>query len=90
LDRHGCFQLGSQFYYVQQKLKHHLILIWVDGKQRELDIFVDRQLIKKIPIKGLQNRLMKFPEDLELMCQEAISTWRRILRRNTTYRPVTM
>lgn len=90
LDHHGCFQLGSQSYYVQQKLKHRAILIWVDGRQRELDIFVDHQVIKKIPIKGLQNRLMNFPEYLELMCQEAISTWRRILRRTTTYRRVTM
>jgi hypothetical protein len=75
---------------VQQKLKSRSVIIWVDGQQRELDIFVDRQAIKKIPIKGLQNRLMDFPEYLELMCQEAISTWRRILRRTPTYRRVTM
>lgn len=90
LDRNGCFQLGNQTYYVQQKLKSRSVIIWVDGRQRELDIFVDRQAIKKIPIKGLQNRLMDFPEYLELICQEAISTWRRILRRTPTYRRVTM
>lgn len=90
LDRNGCFQLGNQTYYVQQKLKSRPVIIWVDGRQRELDIFVDRQAIKKIPIKGLQNRLMDFPEYLELMCQEAISTWRRILRRTPTYRRVTI
>ncbi len=90
LDRNGCFKLGNQTYYVQQKLKSCPVIIWVDGRQRELDIFVDRQAIKKIPIKGLQNRLMDFPEYLELMCQEAISTWCRILRRTPTYRRVTM
>lgn len=90
LDRNGCFQLGNQTYYVQQKLKSRPVIIWVDGRQRELDIFVDRQAIKKIPIKGLQNRLMDFPKYLELMCQEAISTWRRIRRRTPTYRRVMM
>lgn len=90
LDRNGCFQLGNQSYYVQQKLHGRSVTIWVDGRQKELDIYVSRQALKKIPIKGLQNRLMNFPEYLELMCREALSTWRRILRRTPTYRRVTM
>ncbi len=57
-----------------------IMTLWVDGKQRELAIFVDRKVIKKLPVKGLQNRLMNFPEYLELICQEAISSWRRFLR----------
>jgi hypothetical protein len=90
LDRNGTFQLGNQTYYVQQKLHGRSVTIWVDGRKKELDIFVDRQAVKKIPIKGLQNRLMDFPEYLELICREAISTWRRILRRTHTYTRVTM
>ena len=90
LDRNGCFQLGNQTYYVQKKLHGHFVIIWVDGQRRELAIFANRQLVKKLPIKGLQNRLMNFPDYLELMCTEAISAWRRILRRTPTYRPVTM
>ena len=90
LDRHGCFQLGNQTYYVQKKLHGHYVIIWVDGQRRELTIFADRQLVKKLPIKGLQNRLMNFPDYLELMCKEAISAWHRILRRTPTYRQVTM
>jgi transposase InsO family protein len=90
LDRNGCFQLGNQTYYVQQKLHGCSVTLWVDGKQRDLAIFVDRKVFKKLPIKGLQNRLMNFPEYLELMCQEATSTWHRFLRRTPTYRRVTM
>lgn len=90
LDRNGCFQLGNHTYYVQQKLRGRSVTLWVDGRQRELAIYANRKVIKKLPIKGLQNRLMNFPEYLELMCQEAISTWRRILRRTPTYRRVTM
>jgi len=90
LDRNGTFQLGNQTYYVQQKLRGHSVTIWVDGRKKELDIFVGRRAFKKIAIKGLQNRLMDFPEYLELMCQEAISTWRRLLRRTPTYTRVTM
>jgi hypothetical protein len=90
LDRNGSFQLGNQTYYVRQKLRGRSVTIWVDGRQKELDIYVDRQMFKKVPIKGLQNRLMSFPAYLELMCQEAVSTWRRILRRTPTYRRVTI
>jgi hypothetical protein len=90
LDRNGCFQLGNQTYYVQKKLHGHYVIVWVDGQRRELAIFADRQLVKKLPIKGMHNRLMNFPDYLELMCNEAISTWRRILRRTPTYRSVTM
>jgi hypothetical protein len=90
LDRNGCFQLGNQTYYVQKKLHGHYVIVWVDGQRRELAIFANRHLVKKLPIKGLQNRLMNFPDYLELMCTEAISAWRRILRRTTTYRRVTM
>jgi hypothetical protein len=90
LDRNGCFQLGNQNYYVQKKLHGRNVIVWVDGQQRELAIFGDQALIKKLPIKGLQNCLMNFPDYLELMCKEAVSVWRRTLRRTPTYRPVTM
>lgn len=90
LDRKGCFQLGNQTYYVQQKLHGRSVLVWVDGQQRELAVFADRALIKQLPIKGLQNRSMNFQEYVALMCQEAVSAWRRTLRRTPTYRQVTM
>lgn len=90
LDGKGCFQLGNQTYYVQKKLRGHSVIVWVDGGRRELAIFANQQLIKKLPIKGLQNRIMNFPEYLELMCKEAVSAWRRTLRRTPTYRQVTM
>jgi len=73
LSRDGRFQLGNQTYYVQKQLHGRYILIWIDGQQRELSIFANRKLIKKIPIKGLQNRMMNFPEYLDWMCQEAVS-----------------
>ena len=86
LDRNGCFQLGNHTYCIQKKLHGHLVIVWVDGHRRELAIFTDRQFVKKLPIKGLQNRLMNFPDYLELMCNEAVAAWRRILRRTPTYR----
>jgi len=85
LDRNGCFQLGNQTYYVQKKLHAHAVIVWVDGQRRELAIFAERQLVKTLPIKGLQNRLMSFPDYLTLMCKEAVSAWRRFLRRTPTY-----
>jgi hypothetical protein len=86
LDRNGCFQLGNQTYYVQKKRHAQLVVIWVDGQKRTLNIHADQILIKSLPIKGLHNRSMDFQEYLDLMCKEAISTWRRALRRTPTYR----
>lgn len=85
LDGKGCFQLGDQTYYVQQKMHGRSILIWVDGPQRELVIQAGRIPVKKIPMKGLQNRNMNFPDYIELMCKQAASTWHRLLRRTPTY-----
>jgi len=73
-----------------RKVAGHGVMVWVDGQQRELAIFGNQALIKKLPIQGLQNQLMNFPEYLELICKEAVSAWRRTLRRTATYRQVTM
>lgn len=86
LDAKGCFQLGNHTYYVQQKRRRQVIVIWVDGKQRTLHVSADRVLIKSLPIKGLQNRLMNFQEYLDLMCREAVSVWRRTQRHIPIYR----
>ena len=86
LDTKGCFQLGNQTYYVQENRRGQVVVVWVDGQQKTLHVFADQVLVKSLPIKGLQNRLMNFPEYLELMCKEAISLWRRIQRRTPIYR----
>jgi len=85
LGRDGCFQLGNQTYYVQQKLRGRSVTIWVQGPQRELGILLDGKVIKKLPIKGLQNRRMTFTDFVDWMAKEAESAWRRYLRRTPTY-----
>jgi len=85
LGRDGCFQLGNQTYYVQQKLRGRSVTIWVDGQQRQLGIMLDGKAIKKLPIKGLQHRRMTFNEFVDWMAKEADSVWRRYLCRTPTY-----
>ena len=86
LDRKGCFQLGNQTYYVKQNLRGQMVLIWVDGQNQKLNVYVANQiLVKVLPIKGLQNRRMNFQEYLDVMCREALSTWRRVQSRATRY-----
>ena len=86
LDSKGCFQLGNQTYYVKQNRRGQMLVIWVDGKQKTLHVFADQVLVRSLPIKGLQNRLMNFQEYLDLMCKEAVSLWRRTQRRAPIYR----
>ena len=69
--------MGNQTYYVQQSRRGQMVVIWVDGQKRTLNVYKDKVVIKTLPIKGLQNRTMKFHEYLDLMCKEAISTWRK-------------
>lgn len=86
LDRKGCFQLGNQTYYVKQQLHGQMVLIWVDGQKRQLNVYAsNKNLVKTLPIKGLQNRQMNFHEYLDLMCKEAVSTWRKVQSRTTRY-----
>ena len=85
LGRDGCFQLGNQTYYVKQKLRGRPVTLWVDGQQRELGVFLNGKVIKKLPIKGLQNRKMTFEEFVDWMAKEADSAWHRYLRRTPTY-----
>lgn len=85
LNHKGCLQLGNQTYYVQSKMRKKWVNIWVDGQKRELAVFADRRLLKKIPIKGLYNQRMDFQDYVAIMCKEAASTWRRALRRTPTY-----
>jgi hypothetical protein len=86
LDRKGCFQLGNQTYYVKQQLRGQIVLIWVDGQKKQLNVYVSNgKLVKTLPIKGLQNRKMNFQEYLDLMCKEAVSTWRKVQSRTTRY-----
>jgi hypothetical protein len=73
LDRNGGFQLGNQTDYLQKKLHDQYGIVWLNGQRRELAIFVDRQLVKKLPSKGLHNLLMNFPDSFVLRCKEAIS-----------------
>jgi len=90
LGRDGCFQLGNQTYYVQQKLRGRSVTIWVNGQQRKLGVLLNGQVIKKLPVKGLQNRRMAFDDFVDYMAREANSAWCRYLRRTPTYARVTM
>jgi hypothetical protein len=86
LDCKGSFQLGNQTYYVKQQLRGQVVLIWVDGQKRQLNVYASNQkLIKTVPIKGLQNRQMNFQEYLDFMCKEAYSAWRKVQSRTTRY-----
>ena len=85
LDAKGCFQLGNRTYYVQQSRRGQVVVIWVDGQKRTLNVYKDQVVIKTLAIKGLQNCTMKFRGYLELMCKEAVSAWRKAQHRAVRY-----
>jgi hypothetical protein len=76
---------------VKQQLRGQMVLIWLDGQKKQLNVYIsNKNLVKTLPIKGLQNRRMNFQEYLNLMCKEAVSTWRKVQLRTARYGRVTM
>ena len=47
LDPKGCFQLGNQTYYVQQSRHGQVVVIWVDGQKRTLNVYARIKFLSK-------------------------------------------
>jgi hypothetical protein len=55
----------------RKKLCRRRVAIQIDGYQSELGLFPDGKVIKKLLIKRLQDRQMKYNEFVELTAREA-------------------
>ena len=83
IDYSGRVQIGKQKYYVQKKLKGRYVVLWVDAKNEEFAVELNKKFIKRIPIKGLYRQKMPYSEFLEMARKEAVSDWRRWKRSRT-------
>lgn len=73
----GSILLDDVSYYVKQALAGQYIDVCVDADTRELVVWYQHQPLKRLAIKGLQNRLMPFEEFVTFMAQQACSQQRR-------------
>jgi hypothetical protein len=49
----------------------------VEASQQQFLVWLDGKLIKAIKVKGLYSEVLDFTDYLALLCQEAVSDWRR-------------
>lgn len=77
IKSNGSVQVDNHSYYVGQKLRGRYVLLRVDAAQQRFDVLLDGKVVKHVPIKGLYNEILPFELYLDLICQEAISDWRR-------------
>jgi hypothetical protein len=77
VDRSGRVQIGKHRYYVKQDLHGRRVILEVDAFQQEFIVKLDQKTIKRLAIKGLHAQDMDFGDYLEMICQEALSAWRR-------------
>jgi hypothetical protein len=73
-----CIAEGS--YYIHLDMIGQYVDLCVDAHQQVFVIRRKSQVLKQVPIKGLQRRLLSFEEFAVLMCERALSEQRRLLQ----------
>ncbi len=81
----GTVQLGKQRYYIQRQLHKHYVNLKIDAPNRQIEVLLDGQLIKSMPLKGLHDGPMAFERYLALIKAEAVSEWRQYKRKAKYY-----
>lgn len=81
VNSNGTIQIGRQRYYISRQLKGQAVLLKVDAGQKRLVVLQGNELVKQVPIKGLYNSRLLFEDYLSLIQAEAVSEYRRYLRR---------
>jgi len=77
VQSNGSVSVDKHEYYVKKQLRGRYIVLQVDASQQQFVVWLDGQLIKPIKVKGLYGEVLGFTDYLALLCQEAVSDWRR-------------
>lgn len=67
----GSLQFDRRDYYVRKQLAGQLVEVQIDGRQRQLVISHNGQVIKQVPIKGLVGHPLPFAAFVERLEVEA-------------------
>ena len=72
----GRVKLDEQHYYIQQEMAGKHVVLEVDGTAQELVVWQQQEVIKRVPIKGLQKRLLPWNQYVLQLREEARTEWR--------------
>jgi transposase InsO family protein len=81
----GTVQLGKQRYYIQRKLHKQAVSLKIDAANRQIQVLLEDELIKSMPLKGLHDGPMPFERYVALIKAEAVSEWRRYKQKARYY-----
>jgi hypothetical protein len=73
INHRGSFRLDKDHYYVSRELARKYIQVELDGIKRELVLYHEGREVKRLEIKGLQKRIVRWEEYVEIMKREAQS-----------------
>lgn len=88
IDYQGRFQLGGHTYYVDASQKGRQAVIFIDPPAQELEVIISAFDTYRLPIYGLQQRLLSFDDYCQLIKKEAISEYRLNLAKKARYVPL--
>ena len=73
----GCVKLGDKRYYVQKDLAGRHVVLEVDAPTCELVVWHRKEVVKRLPLKGLSRTMLAFDDFVDQLRLEARSEWRR-------------
>lgn len=73
-------RIAEGSYYIHLDMIGQYVDLCVDAHQQVFVIRRKSQVLKQVPIKGLQHTLLPFDEFATLMCELALSEQRRLLQ----------
>ncbi len=74
----GSVTVDKYMYYVGKAFIAQKVILRLDAKTRQFDIYCQNKLVKKKPIQGLYHGMMPFGDYVELMMHEAQSEEKRL------------
>ena len=78
--QNGTVRLAEGSYYIHMNMIGEYIDLCVNAPEQVFVVWHRQQVLKQVPIKGLQHALLSFEEFAALMCQQALSEQRRLLQ----------
>jgi transposase InsO family protein len=78
--QNGSVRIAEGSYYIHMNMIGEYVDRCVDALKQVFVVWHRQQVLKQVPIKGLQHTLLSFEEFAARMCQQALSEQRRLLQ----------
>jgi hypothetical protein len=86
----GSVDVDDEHYYIRQALAGRQVVLFVNAPEKVLVVWLDGQVIKSVPIKGLVDQEMAWEPYVALMKEQARSEERRLLDKQHRMRQLSL